>query len=84
METVKPRNTLKVTIHPDAGTNLTTGGWPINTEPEIFESEPERVSIEKDGISYSLVFEGKSIKLEVWEVDAEGELGILKKTINIL
>ena len=82
METTKPRNTLKITINPDATTELVVGGWAINTNPNAIENEPERVDVEKNGLSYSIVFTTDGVKLEVWTVE-NGELSSLMSVTDI-
>ncbi len=82
MATLKPRNTLKVTINPDVNTDLLLAGWPINTQAEIFDAEPERVNVEKGNTSYSIVFTSDGPKLEVWEIN-DGELGALRGVIDL-
>jgi hypothetical protein len=81
METIKPRTSLKVTINPDVNTNLILSGWPINTDNSLVP-EPDRVSIEKNGLSYSFVM-GEVIKLECWSIDSLGEPSTLKYSKDI-
>lgn len=83
METLKPRNSLKVTINPDVDTDLILSGWPINTQAEIFDKEPERVNIEKGNRSFSIVFTSDGPVLEVWEIDETGEPAGLLSTTKI-
>ena len=82
METPTSTNSLKVTIHPDNETLLQVGGWPINTNPSM-EREPERIDVEKDGRNYSLIFTTDGVKVEIWEVDENEELGGLLTTIDL-
>ena len=81
METIKTGATLKITINPNATTEVSIGGWAINTNPNL-EREPERVDIEKDGFSYSLVFTSDGVKLETWQVE-HGELSALLSVIDV-
>lgn len=83
METLKPRNTLKVTINPDVDTDLILSGWPVNTQTEIFDKEPERFTVEKGNRSISIVLTSDGPVLEVWEIDDAGEPGGLLSTMKI-
>lgn len=85
MATTKPRNALKVTINPDSETSLTVGGWPINTNPDQdpLDKEPERVNVERDGKSYSFVFTSDGVKVEIWDLEDDGELGGLRHVLDL-
>ena len=67
----------KITINLNKGTPAPKcDAWEVT-------KEPDRVSIEHNGISYSLVFDKNEVYIETWEVVENDQLGALLETIKI-
>ncbi len=45
----------------------------------IHQDEPERISVQKNGKEYSIIFD-ENPKLEIWSLDKKGELDKLEDT----
>jgi hypothetical protein len=45
----------------------------------LHKNESERISVQKDGKEYSMVFSDE-FRLEIWSLDANGELNELEET----
>lgn len=71
---------MKVTINPSLNTALEVAQWTIN---RTGYTEPERVSVEKDGRHYSLVLVNGNPLVEVWTIEPDGEIGALLSTTEI-
>lgn len=69
---------MKITINPSLNKKLDLSLWNINfCEP----TEPERLSVDIEYRSYSLVIqENGPPKVEIWEIDETGNLlGLIKE-----
>ncbi len=74
METTNRNTPLRIYINPDRNTPLEVTQWPINLYPEEFGTEPERVDVSKNGVSYGLVFnDDKTVTLEIRSVNEKGD-----------
>ena len=66
---------IKLTINYNADSNVEIQQWPLvkcNTE------ESDRVSVELNGMSYSLVLDKENTRVEVWDIDNNGEIEKIK------
>ena len=65
-------NQFKVTVNTNPDTEVEIREWKL--EPTDTVKEPNRVSVEVGGLSYSLVFREDKPGIEVWSLDNEKEL----------
>lgn len=71
----------KITINHNLGTHTLIEKWAINDG--LFPPEPERVSVEYNNLSYSLVFDKDNPRVEMWNLDEEGEIKEIIQTITL-
>ena len=78
---VSDYSSRKITVNHNLHTHTLVEKWPINGGE--MPDEPERVTVEHNNVSYSLVLDGPLPRVEVWTVNKEGEIGKLKYSLPL-
>jgi hypothetical protein len=68
---------IKIIVNPYPETNLSYSQWPISKD------EPQRVSVQWQNKSYSLVLHNNAPVVEVWSLDKGGEIDKQEKTVPL-